>query len=685
MKTYGEFLIGVYAALFSDIVAWFPEDATEMERHKTRLLSLVKTRGTKYLTIDLVAAGKHLDRCIECGSYIPSGIAGMRPRKGWAIPRLFEGLFRRVFTTRGKLRVNPDLQAYRYLRQLFFTAKKVRMVCDDSATFESVAEFFEIDKAIRPASLPWEADDLLGGPANPSYLSLDSRRTGPTRHDPEYSLPGLGDDRPPALLRADGKFRQLLSERHGLMGTIQRVADLVSCDLGWFDPTMIKPKHGPGAVSDDVGESKYDFPHWPDKLGNLFPAELFAYYNESSVVQDSSDGGPRLSKAEPPSKLIAVPKTQKAPRLIASEPTAHQWIQQGVADSFISAMAKTLLGSCISIRDQEPSRRLALQASSQRHLSTIDLSSASDRVSCWLVERIFRSNLSFLRAFHACRTRWLVNSIDKKLPKFWKLKKFTTMGSALTFPVQSYIYAIVAIGVEVWYSHVGPREGLPGYWSKDYTRIRVSTFRRLVREASKRIRVFGDDIIAPVDSTPLLIEVLTGLGLEVNVHKTFAASFFRESCGIDAYNGVEVTPVYVNGLPNDSEPESLISAIETSNNLFKGGYWRTAAFVETCLPGWVRDGLAVRRVGSGAFGLDSFVGADVSHLKKRWNDQLHHEEARCYVPLARNRKRKIRGSAALLQYFTENPPPDSDWESGVGLRTSLKLKRQGVPVTSFGS
>lgn len=669
--------------MLRDVASFYPEDAAEWGRAQARLRYLLKKRGTKFFTIDLVTAGKHFDRCLSDGIYFPCPVPAMGTRQGEVIPRLFRGLLRRIFGRRsGKLRINIDVVAVSVLRQLYYAAKKVRMDCDDPATYKTVAEFFDVEKAIQPPSLDWDGDgfSFVSGdrPTLCEPVSQLQRRDGDgDQYDLRLYAPG-GDP----LKSSSEVFRDFNSRYPRLLHTIQRVADECASALGRFEASEIIPKHGPGAVSDREGESKFDFPHWPEKLSNLFQAEEFAYYNAASVWSDSEDGGPLLSKGEPPSKLLAVPKTQKAPRLIASEPTAHQWMQQGILGLLTSKMDKTWLKNCVSIRDQDPSRVLACLASAQGHLSTIDLSSASDRVSCWLVERIFRANEEFLSTCHAVRTRWLVQTLDKKLPRFHKLKKFTTMGSALTFPVQSIIYAIVSVGVDLWSVYAPAKEGSRTLLV-DPTRFSARRFADETTWSSKRVRVFGDDIIHPVESTTLLLEVLTLLGLEVNATKTFYSGFFRESCGLDAYHGIDVTPCYVNEVPSDTEPESLVSVVQSSNNFHLRGMWHTADYLVHTLPQWLRKGLAVKGVGSGAFGLSSFVGADVSHLKRRWNDQLQHWEVRAFAATQTPKKSGIRGSSALLQYFTERPLPDSKWEHGVGLRVPLKLRRKGIAEYNF--
>jgi hypothetical protein len=76
------------------------------------------------------------------------------------VPRLFKGLILRVFDDNGVLRADPDVQAIRFLRQLYYAAKKVSITCDDSRTWKQVHEFFETDRKIRSPTLNWDDDEF---------------------------------------------------------------------------------------------------------------------------------------------------------------------------------------------------------------------------------------------------------------------------------------------------------------------------------------------------------------------------------------------------------------------------------------------------------------------------------------------------------------------------------------------
>lgn len=645
MKSHERVLLRLYACIVTDIARSSPRDAISLKRDLSRLQALVETRGSKVLTIDLVSAGKHFDRCLANETLTPFSIPGFRVRKGGPIPSLFSGMILRVFNDDGSLKSNVDIDAIRSLRQLFYAAKKIRMECDDRATRTVVREFFDIESSLRSPTLPWDTDALDLGTHFDRHLADQGR----DQDLDQRSLPGLD--------YSESVRYPLIDSR--LLDLIQRVADMVSVQIGTLPFYSLQPKHGPGAVSDPSDEGKYSFPHWPMKLELTFPSALYAFANEGLVGDATAPG---LSPHEPPSKLIAVPKTQKAPRLIASEPTAHQWMQQAVARWLRKEFSRTSIGRVVSFRDQTRSQKFATAASLTGLGATIDLSSASDRLSLWCVERMFRSNHDLIYALHATRTRWVSNNIDKKLPRHLVLKKFAPMGSALTFPVQSIIYAIVAVATTL-YNRLGPLEGA-GF----------NELAPLCENVSQDIVVFGDDICCHRDDAPSVSKVLSYLGLKVNTEKSFWTGRFRESCGVDAYAGVDVTPTYFLGNAVESNPESIVSAVDGSNNFHKGGYWVTADWMASEVPEHLRKKISV--VGpadSGEFGFFSFAPQDRPQFETWDNDLQRWRRTSLHIEVKVDRM-KPDSIANLLQYFTEEPPLDQKWSAGEVKRTKITYK-----------
>ncbi|UJQ85157.1 MAG: putative replicase protein [Alehxovirus pseudonemorisadaptatum] len=653
MKSYVRYLQGLYKAMFLDIAERIPTLQTDCRRDTTRLLSLVESRGLPFLTIDLPDAGKAFDRSLSDGRLNLKGIPGQREyKRGSNVPRLFKGLYLRVFDEYGVLRSDPDVMSIRFLRQLFTAAKKVKIECDDSRTWEHVNEFFRTDLEVRFPTLNWDEDELRIDRIRDLHFG-----------DPCYVSPApLFDDFSFDVIETDESSSKLDADS---AETIQRIADAVSASLGVFKPLEWRAKHGPGAVSDlDRTSFKYDFPYWSDKLERVFPMADFAFANYACWADDVSQERARyLINSEPPSKLIAVPKTQRGPRLIASEPTMHQWCQQTIKDFLATRSAYTPLADCISFRDQTPNQRYALRASHAESHWTVDLSSASDRLSCWVVERTFRMLPSLVSALHSSRTRWVYNSIDRKSPQYHVLRKFACMGSACTFPVQTYVFAILAVSSVI------------------ITRGSTVSL-RTIRQAAREVQVFGDDIIVPIDCGVTLQGLLTSLGLRVNHNKTFGKGKFRESCGVDAYDGTDVTPTYSMTYPDVSRPESIASCVETSNNFYSRGYFRTAQYVKSTVDSLRRYRLPNLPVGSGAFGWKHGMEWDNTHLKRRYNPVLHRVEYLVDALRSKVTRSSSNGNSTLLQYFSEvqRPPLIKEERLGVVRSLSTSIRRRWEPI-----
>jgi hypothetical protein len=654
MKRDIQYLQGLYCALFDDLALKFPHLQREFDRDYSRLLSYVEARGLPYLMVDLPAAAKAIDTALSVGFLTPNGLPGFRPAsKVGPIPHHFKGLFLEVFDKFGVLRADCSLSAIRALRQIFLMAKKYKIACEDSKTWEHVNEFYTVDREVRSPTLNWDEDELCI--ANSRHLHFCNA-------DIVSAAPLFGH----GLVCHDSTRGPLSIYLRGALDAVQKTADIVSSKFGEFDPAEWRAKHGPGAVADQRHtQFKYDFPNWPAKLEGSFPYSQLAFANYEHWIESLTETDTNELAHESPSKLIAVPKTLKGPRLIAAEPTSHQWCQQILLDFFSGRIKATPICNSVDFRSQEVNRNLALAASLDGSFATIDLSSASDRVSCWVVERMFRRNPSVLLALHASRTRWIQNRIDKKSPQYHKLRKFSSQGSACTFPVESIIFAIIAIGAVLF------KRGVP---------ITEENIRLLSRE----VRVFGDDIVIATDAAELNLEILDWLGNKPNLAKSYLTGLFRESCGMDAYAGKEVTPVYVTSTPDESRPESIISSVDVHNNLYSRGYYNIARYVKSTVLQRRRYLFREVAVGSGTFGWWSDEHYNFLPGKTRFNSFTQKMEAQLDVPKSVSKRDPAKGSGQVLQYFTEAAFSNQEFilgeRIGIPVRSSHKIVRQWVPV-----
>ncbi len=612
--------IGLYAALLKDVQSYLPIDHREWERDLKRITTLSQTRGSAVFTMDLPAMGKQLDSALSGGRLNLKGMPCSGPTHSDSmIPRLFRGLWIRLFDHYGCLRANIDPNDVLFLRTLLYVAKNYRAECAPRYLFEATKEFFDVESSLPPASPLWDGD---GSDADLSH-SRDLRdMVGTVSNEPLFhSELGLVP----------------------VLDSVQRSADRISRVFSGFDPGLLDFRHGPGAVSDlQRGEYKYTFPNWAPRLEYNFPYDLAA---STSLEVGGIDPvlGYGWDSYEPHSVLKAVPKTMKGPRLIAKEATCQQWVQQGIRNYLYQAVAKSWIGRSINFFDQRPSQKMALQGSKDGYMCTMDLKSASDRISCSLVERVFRSSPGLLSAMIASRTRFLIQDLDKEIPRVFKLKKFSTQGSALTFPIQSIVFFMICVGVG---RHLHPT------WSHE--------------QAGRQVRIFGDDLIFPSAWKPLVERVLESLHLRVNQTKTHATGRFRESCGMDAFEGYDVSPPHVLSTPVESDPASISSALAVSNNFFTKGFWHAASFIERSMTKGILLRMPIVTMSNGLFALRSFSGSRLPKISKsRWNVDLQRDEVQVLSIVAKPRRIRTDTVSNLLQYFTEEPPPWINYESGV--------------------
>ena len=327
--------------------------------------------------------------------------------------------------------------------------------------------------------------------------------------------------------------------------TARRAKDLLSELFRSFDPKDIHPRHGPGAVATkQVAHEKYRWTNVSAKITNVYPYD--AYYCASlGHVCDQFDSFSAVDDRDLPARVILVPKDSRGPRLISCEPVDYQWIQQGLGGAIVDLVERhPLTRDNVRFTDQEPNRFAALMGSLNGSYATLDLNEASDRVSLRLVRLLFPEPL--LGYLEACRTSATELPCGKILP----LRKFAPMGSCLCFPI---------LALTVW--------ALLSAATDD-------------ADTLASIYVYGDDVIVPTAFAANAIEQLESFGLKVNRDKSCTSGLFRESCGMDAFQGVNVTPVRLRTVWSSTpSPDTYTSWIAYANSYWDKGYYRTYDFI----------------------------------------------------------------------------------------------------------
>jgi len=390
---------------------------------------------------------------------------------------------------------------------------------------------------------------------------------------------------------------------------------------------MFTPRHGPGATADGIsGNQKFLWQRWHDRLEPFFPLLGNAY----SLGAYDSEVLEKLTivpeDQEQPVKVVTVPKTHKGPRVIAIEPCCMQFVQQGIRDALYRVIESDwIVGGHINFRDQSINQSLAMTSSRSGAFATIDLSDASDRVPLHLALGMFDSNPDLRDAIAACR------STNAKLPDgqiIGPLRKFASMGSALCFPVEAMYFYTICVKALL------DSNELP------YTRRNIKT-------VSAGVFVYGDDIIVPTEHAGTVLDYLRLYNCKVNTNKTFLTGKFRESCGVDAYDGNEITPIYVNTLQpkNRKHVSELISWTATANLFYRKGMWETARFMFSKVER-ILGPLPYVSEFSPALGITSFLGY---RSAERWNDNTHSLEFKGWVPSSVHRTDELEGYPALAK------------------------------------
>lgn len=329
--------------------------------------------------------------------------------------------------------------------------------------------------------------------------------------------------------------------------------DITSRAFCSFDPYDITPRHGPGAVA--TGERNWDkmrFKRYYSKIEEVYPYSEYFFYN----INHLCDELPTLEAFETlengVAKVILVPKDSRGPRLISCEPLEYQWMQQGLGGAMVKHLEKhDLTRGHVNFTSQEVNRQLALAGSVDGQYVTLDMKEASDRVAKELVVDLFDGVPRLQRALMALRT----DATTMPDGKIVSLNKYAPMGSALCFPVEAYVFWALATAI------IRRHKSLP------------------LKEAAARVWVYGDDIILHREDYACVMQHFPLFGLMFNERKCCTWGLYRESCGMDAYKGTNVTPLKMRQVWSSNRTEILPSYTAYYGWLVQNGYHRSAAYI----------------------------------------------------------------------------------------------------------
>jgi hypothetical protein len=467
-----------------------------------------ENEGLSFLGITLSKFGKDFQKSLDRGFVDHDDFAGFQRSRG--LPRFLGGFLDLVFCRETGVGLDsPSIAAISALHQFTMMWAKIEIPCSDTRIKAAYAGYIECEQELRASDLALPADSMA-----------DFVRIG-------------------RML-----FRGLFSELDRQIWNLE-----------------LTPKHGPGKTAERLSSnSKYSQSEWTERLDRVFPLGdylfpnpgWYQYYQDVQILEPGN---------ERPVRVITVPKTLKAPRIIAIEPTCMQYTQQAILESITEYIhGDDLLRSILGWLDRTPNMVLAQQGSRDGTLATLDLSEASDRVSNQQVRALLANWPHLFEAVDACRSR----KADVDGHGEIRLAKFASMGSALTFAMEGIVFTtLVFLGIE--------------------KALNTTMTPALVREFMGRVRVFGDDIIIPEQMTQSVIDSLEMFGLKVNRDKSFWTGKFRESCGGDYYDGHDISLVRVRQLFPTSRKQhvsELVATVSLRNHLFDRGMEKAVEYLD---------------------------------------------------------------------------------------------------------
>jgi len=312
----------------------------------------------------------------------------------------------------------------------------------------------------------------------------------------------------------NGPFEDLSDVRvHELLLNVQKTFKEI---VGNVPKELVSSRHGPGSTFRDKGK----LATLPDKISNrptitsgaqclkpLWSQTAWARYlcwEHSNLSEPEEVRGDRM---------VFVDKTALIKRPISIGPSINTYFQLGVGSHLRRRLKK--FGIDLDV-NQSVHAQVARDSSKDGKFATIDLTSASDSVARELVR--FLSEPTWYSVLETLRCP--VTLFEGRATA---LQKFSAMGNGYTFELETCIFLAIAINAV----ELSGLKAIPG----------------------ENVFVYGDDIIVPTECSDLTVKMLNYCGFDINLKKTFVEGPFRESCGGDFFEGVNVRTHFLEEFP----------------------------------------------------------------------------------------------------------------------------------------
>jgi len=600
-------------------------NARALRLTSAKMRDRARLEGIGFLTKTLPRLGKCLDQALAGVFPLTQAVHGCETMRNSELPKLLGEFFSRIFQPNGVLLPDPDANCVSVLRLVLYSFYKYETPYTEAQKQQVVRSFIETENDLTAVDA---AIANLRGSIDEFTRSRRRRSFVAEDHkDPQWHL------------NFDNQLR-----------VVREARILLSRLFSHFDAYNIQPRHGPGIVStrERYGK-KYLWSNVSHRITAVYPFD--AYFCASlGHVCDMGHGFKSVTDIDHSAQVLLVPKDSRGPRLISCEPVDFQWIQQGLRQG-IYELAEThpLTRYNVFFTNQQPNQFGALLGSQSGRYATLDLKEASDRVSVSLVHLLFPDHLH--RFLDASRSASTVLPDGSKL----NLRKFAPMGSALCFPIMALtIWALLT-------------SSAPDADTRD------------------SILVYGDDVIVPTAFAESAMNILEVFGLRINRTKSCTQGLFRESCGMDAFKGIRVTPVRFRTVWDDTpSPHVYTSWIAYANQLWDRRCYYAYDYIVGKMEA-IYGPIPGEDISFGRYPSLRSSTARSTDFKRKSDKKLHKLLHRVRVEVSSPITQVLPGWNMLLRFFAESQNPirgtnefrkaQSDISSGHAFAVSQYTKR----------
>lgn len=340
---------------------------------------------------------------------------------------------------------------------------------------------------------------------------------------------------------------------------LERARSYVKSLFEGFNENQVIPRPGPGATNEPVAKHLRYRPHvLYTKLDDSFPyVDFFNVHPYDCVHQTKFYMDLEKTRTyEPRARFEFVFKQFLKARGICIEENESQYLQQAYKNAMYQWIENhPLTRGFINFQRQDINALLALESSATLEFATLDESDASNRVAKVLVSWMFQDT-DLHDPLMALSTSWIDLPFEVDGKRSIRTHMYAPMGSGLCFPVMSVVH-----------------------WALCKSILSCSL---LGDAAAKKVYVYGDDILVPTGGAQAIFDWLPRFGMKINENKSFFRSHFRESCGVHAWKGKNITPVYVKHIPSTSI-DSAMSVIAVERQFHNKGYRHVTRILRSAL------------------------------------------------------------------------------------------------------